>query len=202
MPDKETEFRKIHSAFQPKIFRYLTRLVGNEDAEDLTQEVFVKVNKGLNSFRGESKLSTWIYKIATNTALDRLRSPSFCACKTPIDASVEEADADTEDKDASIIKANMPSAEQELVKKEMNECIQSFINNLPAEYRAVILLSEIEEFKNKEIAKILGITLDAVKIRLHRARTKLKKELEANCNFYRDEQNELACDLKQAFKEF
>jgi RNA polymerase sigma-70 factor (ECF subfamily) len=111
MPDSEIEFQKIHSAFQPKIFRYLTRLVGKNDAEDLTQEVFTKINQGLNAFRGDSKLSTWIYKIATNTALDRLRSPSFCACKTPINESVEEADADTENKDACI-KANTPSAEQ------------------------------------------------------------------------------------------
>jgi RNA polymerase sigma-70 factor (ECF subfamily) len=84
----------------------------------------------------------------------------------------------------------------------MNECIRSFIDNLLADHKAVILLSEIEGLKNKEVAEILGITLDTVKIRLHRARAKLKKELEANCNLYRDEQNELACDLKQAFKEF
>ncbi len=200
MADSELEFPKIHNTFQPKIFRYLTRLAGKDEAEDLTQEVFVKVSKGLKNFREESKLSTWIYKIATNTALDRLRSPSFCACKTLMTDTIEDADADIEC-EVACIKANMPSAEQQLVKKEMNECIRSFIYNLPAAYRAVILLSEIEGLKNGEIAEILGITLDTVKIRLHRARAKLKKELEANCNFYRDEQNELACDLKKAFKE-
>ena len=77
MDGSELEFQKIYDAFQPKIVRYLARLVGEGEAEDLTQEVFFKVNQALENFRGESKLSTWLYRIATNAALDRLRSPSF-----------------------------------------------------------------------------------------------------------------------------
>jgi RNA polymerase sigma-70 factor (ECF subfamily) len=64
------------------------------------------------------------------------------------------------------------------------------------DYRTVIILSEIRDLKNQEVADILGISLDAVKIRLHRARARLKKEFEAGCTFYRDEDNELACDRK------
>src|SRR5574342_539452 len=71
------ELQEIYDAFQPRILRYLTRLVGQFEAEDLTQEVFVKAGQALGSFRGESQLSTWIYRIATNAALDRLRSRSF-----------------------------------------------------------------------------------------------------------------------------
>jgi len=77
MSDIELEFQIIHDTFRPKIYRYLSRMVGEHEAEDLTQEVFVKVNQGLGNFKGESKLTTWLYRIATNAAIDRLRSPSF-----------------------------------------------------------------------------------------------------------------------------
>ncbi len=77
MVAEQLDFQDIFADFQPKILRYLSRMVGEMEAEDLTQETFVKVSQAFESFRGESKLSTWIYRIATNTALDRMRSPSF-----------------------------------------------------------------------------------------------------------------------------
>ncbi len=76
------------------------------------------------------------------------------------------------------------------------------IKHLPENYKTVLVLSELEGLKNQEIAEILVLSLDTVKIRLYRARAKLKKELEIHCNFYHDERNELACDLKSAFREF
>jgi DNA-directed RNA polymerase specialized sigma24 family protein len=71
------EFQSIYDTFRPKILRYLTQLVGEDEAEDLTQTVMVKVSQGLLNFRGDCSLSTWIYRIATNTALDKLRSPAM-----------------------------------------------------------------------------------------------------------------------------
>jgi len=200
MTDREVEVQSIYRTFQPRIVRYLTRLVGEQEAEDLTQEVFLKVAQGLENFRGESQLSTWIYRIATNAALDRLRSPEFkrMAEKRSFRDSTTE---DEENEDDRAVKKES-SVEQKLIRKEMNECIRDFIDNLPESYRAVLTLSELEGLKNMEIAEILGITLDAVKIRLHRARAKLKQELATHCSFYRDEQNELACDLKSAFREY
>ena len=82
----------------------------------------------------------------------------------------------------------------------MNECIREFIDKLPEDYKSVTVLSELEELKNIEISEVLGISLDTVKIRLHRARAKLKKELEAGCIFKRDEENELVCDRKNPTK--
>jgi RNA polymerase sigma factor (sigma-70 family) len=77
MSSDEFEFEQIYAVFQPKIHRFLIRMVGVYEAEDLTQEVFVNVSQALNAFRGESELSTWIYRIATNAAFDRMRSPSY-----------------------------------------------------------------------------------------------------------------------------
>lgn len=203
MDNSELEFQKIYNAFQPRILRYLIRLVGANEAEDVTQEIFVKVNQALETFRGESKLSTWLYRIATHAALDRLRSPSFqrIAQKHLSGDSIEKGEVELGDKDVRTGETT-PSVEQQFVRKEMNKCIRDFIEELPENYRTVVVLSELEGLGNTEIAEILGITLDTVKIRLHRARAKLKKELETHCDFYRDERNEFACDLKSAFEEF
>lgn len=202
MSDNELEFQKIYETFQPKIHRYLTRLVDEHEAEDLTQEVFTKVSQGLKNFRGESQLSTWIYRIATNIAFDRLRNPYFqqMVQKRLSNDSTAEDKISTEN--VVWTSERTPSIDQQLIRKEMNECIQNFIEELPENYRTVLVLSDLEGLKNREIAEILQVSLSTVKIRLHRARAKLKKELEIHCSFYRDERNELACDLKSAFEEF
>ncbi len=82
METTQSEFQEIYDAFQPKILRYLTRMLGSHEAEDLTQEVFLKVDKALGSFKGESRLSTWIYRIATNAALERVMNFSKRDCYT------------------------------------------------------------------------------------------------------------------------
>lgn len=193
----ETEFKKIYDAFQPKILKYLKRLVNNFEAKDLTQEVFMKVSKSIKTFRKESSLSTWIYRIATNTALDRLRSPDYKHMHTE-SPSASENRTETEDMNLWTGKKTTP-IDQQLIRKEMNECIRGLVEKLPEEYRAVLVLAEFEGLKNSEIAEILGITIATVKIRLHRARAKMKNELEGHCSFYRDERNELACDKKSDF---
>ena len=71
MPD----FEKVYEEFHPRILRYLSRMAGEASAEDIAQEAFLKINRGLPGFKGESRLSTWVYRIATNAALDRIRAP-------------------------------------------------------------------------------------------------------------------------------
>jgi RNA polymerase sigma-70 factor (ECF subfamily) len=192
MNTSESEFQKIYDTFQPKILRYLTHLAGEQEAEDLAQDTFVKVHQELENFRGESQLSTWIYRIATNTALDRLRSPSFQrVAQTVLSESLDE----TEIADKVICtEEKKPLIEQQLIREEMNGCIRGYIEKLPESYRTVLVLSEWEALKNNEIAEILGMTLDTVKIRLHRAKSKLKEELETHCEFYWIE--EMPCSVK------
>jgi RNA polymerase sigma-70 factor, ECF subfamily len=168
---------EIYSEFHSKIVRYLTRLVGESEAEDLAQEVFMKAGLALPNFRGEASISTWLYRIATNTAYDRLRSPAFQRMEP-----LEQAEAMPTCESWSSIQP--PLVEQQFVKQEMGECIQRFIADLPENYRAVLLLSDLEEFSNPEIAEILGVTVDTVKIRLHRARSQLREALESRCEHY------------------
>ena len=183
-------FEEIYDSNRARILRYLTRLVGAAEAEDLTQDVFVKVSRGLDGFRDESHVVTWIYRIATNTALDRLRSPSFKAIE-PVE-DVELVSLQTGQKS--------PTVEQQAIKEEMSSCIRHVVDQLPENYRTTIVLSNMEGFKDSEIADILGLTLPAAKITLHRARARLKKTLSNYCIFYRTEENELACDRKVGFE--
>jgi RNA polymerase sigma-70 factor (ECF subfamily) len=164
-------------------------MVGDYEAEDLTQEVFIKVSQSLGDFRSESQLSTWIYRIASNAAIDRLRSRPYRAESGSV-ALVDASDIDTADNAAE------ERPDRALIRKEMNECISGLIDTLPEDYRIVIMLSEIGGFQNREIADRLCISIENVKIRLHRARKHLKELMERSCTLYRDDRNELACDRK------
>jgi RNA polymerase sigma-70 factor, ECF subfamily len=181
------DFKSVHDRLRPRVLRYLTRLIGECDAEDVAQSVMLKVSEGLRDFRGDSNVSTWIYRIATNAALDRLRVKS----NQPLSDTELESDAD----DVAPA-AQSAWLEKTVIREEMNACIREFIERLPVTYKTVMVLSELEGFKNAEIAAILGVSLHTVKIRLHRAREKLRNELTAGCSFYRDECDELACDRK------
>ena len=178
---REDDFEQVYREFSARIRRYLARLAGDHQAEDLTQEVFVRVSRSLGGFRGDSKLSTWIYRIATNVALDRLR-----AAKDDRPLEDEAAIADPE-----------ATVEQALIRDEMRECIRDFVGALPADSRAVLALSELEELTDREIAEVLGIGVEAMKMRLHRARARLRASMTSGCDVYRDERNEVACHPKE-----
>lgn len=187
------DFQTIHASYRQRISRYLARLVGQSEAEDLTQEVFVRVSRGLADFRGDAKISTWIYRIATNVATDRLRSRSFKESQrdqanSTGEGSIQDVDALPEEK--------RPSLERQLVRQEMSSCVHDYVETLPVNYRAVVTLSDVEGLTNQEIGEVLGLTLDTVKIRLHRGRAMLRKKLETGCQFDRDEEGILVCDPK------
>lgn len=194
MHEPALEFHEVYISFQPKILAYLTRLAGPEEAEDLCQETFLKVEQGLSGFRGEAQLSTWIYRIASHVFHDRLRSRSF---KQRHSEQPTELDGDLLEDRQPLSHEAKPHVDQQVIRKEMNSCIRGYIEQLPQGSREVLLLSEVEGFKNREIAEILQISLDNVKIRLHRARGQLKESLQDHCDFYLDERSEVACDRKQ-----
>ena len=186
------DFDEIYVELQPKINNYLTRLLGNQDVEDSVQEVFTKVSSSLANFKGQSKISTWVYRIATNTAIDKLRSPA---------SRQKSGQAPLEDNPGVQITASTATqsdtpTDQKIIRKEMSECVREYVDRLPPDYRTVLILKELEGFKNREIADILQITLENVKVRLHRARARLKQELDNGCEFYQNDDGALACDRK------
>ncbi len=181
MNESTLDFQQVYAEFQPKILHYLTRMVGEPEAEDLTQEVFARVYRALGSFRGESKLSTWIYRIATNAALDKLREPAFRQiAQDGLPEDPDAAEFEVEDQDVWTGEEK-PTPEQQVFFKERVDCYCDFIKALPQNYRAVVALSELGELAASDIADLLGLSLDVVKIRLHRGRLRLLQELKSHC---------------------
>jgi RNA polymerase sigma-70 factor (ECF subfamily) len=192
--DADLDFQSVFSEFQKPVYNYVLRMVKDRSlAEELTQDIFVKTHKSLSEFRGDSKVSTWIFRIATNTCLDHFRSkPHKKDEKTDLLSPEDLLKSTLPDGDRK-----PPTAEEELINIEMSSCVHGYINDLPEEYRAVILLHDLQGFTNAEIARITGTTLDNVKIRLHRARRKMKEVFSSKCSFYRDERNVLRCVQKE-----
>ncbi len=181
MSEGVLDFEKIHADFRPRIQRYLTHLVGEQESEDLTQEVFVRISQALPTFRGESQLSTWIYRIATNAALDKLRTPAFKrVVQDELSDGLDSDELEIEDRNVWTGE-EIPSPEQQLIREERYECYCDFLEDLPPNYRTIVALSELEELAANTIAEILGLSLDVVKIRLHRGRVRLLQELKSHC---------------------
>ncbi len=186
-----TDFDAIYAEYSPRIRRYLARLLGPGEADDAAQDVFVKASRALDQFRGESSLSTWLYRIATNTAADRARGAEYRA-------SLHASEVDSSESGCAALAVQELSAERQAIRDEMSGCVRSVLAELPEGYRTVLALSEMEDLKDREIAEVLDITREAVKIRLHRARAALRQRLEARCSFYRDPENTLVCDIRRA----
>jgi RNA polymerase sigma-70 factor (ECF subfamily) len=186
----DEEFRALYDAHASRIRRYAARLVGEAEAEDVTQEVFARAHRAIATHRGDSRLSTWLFRIATNAAVDRLRS---AARREAPGARTEQADAAEEEILAGGA-ACEAEADSRVIRKEMSGCVLGLVDRLAPPHRAVILLGELRDLSDREIADALGITLEAAKMRLHRARRELRKLLESSCSLYRDERNELACE--------
>jgi RNA polymerase sigma-70 factor, ECF subfamily len=174
MTSSELDFEKIHGEYRPRILRYLTRLVGEFEAEDLTQEVFLKIDQALHTFRGDAQLGTWIYRIATNAALDRLRQrPRQSVAAGQEEAELEERDAWSGEP--------VLTPEQQVFLKQGFDCFYDFLQSLPETYRLVVALDQLGEYPAREIAEMLGLSVEAVKMRLHRGKARLLEELKARC---------------------
>jgi RNA polymerase sigma-70 factor (ECF subfamily) len=170
-----------------RIFRYIMSMVRDTaEAEDLTQETFLRAYHRRDSLRDEGAQTAWLYRIATYVSLDRLRQ---YARRNP-----KESDTDLDQVD--IPESDAPSMQELLERDEMSECVQGYLNRLSDNYRAVILLHDMHELTAMEIAQLLGESLPTIKIRLHRARRKLSMALGTGCHFSHNERDVLVCESK------
>ncbi len=170
-----------------RIFRYVASMVHDTaEAEDLTQETFLRAYRNRDSLRNEGAQIAWLYRIATHVCLDRLRQYARRAPKE------SETDLD----EVEVAEPDSPSLQQTIERGEMSACVQRYLTNLSDSYRSVILLHDMHDLTAAEIAELLGESLANVKIRLHRARQKLRVALHAGCDFSYDERNELTCESK------
>ena len=166
------------------LLRYLRRYVGERAvAEDLLQETLIRIAGGLQGFAGRASLKTWAFSIATRVAADYFRQPSMRVHIVDVDESVESP-------------ADDRAADQQLVIDEMNACVRQVIDSLPEDYRAALVLHDLEGMTAEQTAEIMGCALPTAKIRIHRARLRLRDALQQECSFYRDRDNVLRCDRK------
>ena len=173
---------EIYDQYYQRVRKFILHTVRNEwVADDLVQETFIRINHNLADVRDASKLKAWIFRIAYNICQDYFRRQGKTANLGLEESSGEPA------------AAKAPTIQKELEQGQMRKCVFGLVNHLPESLRSVIILSDISEFSQREIAEILGITVGNVKIRLHRARKKLKALLEEHCVFEVDERNVLTC---------
>ncbi|RUS53255.1 RNA polymerase sigma factor SigW [Kurthia sp. 3B1D] len=168
----QSAYADIVSLYQQSLHQVCYRMLGNkEEAEDAAQEAFIKAYIHLHTYDQKRKFSTWLYRIATNLCIDRIRKkkPDYY-----LDAEVPG----TEGLDMySQLAVDELLPEEELERMELQERIQYEISRLPDKYRAVIILKYIEELPLQEISDILDIPLGTVKTRVHRGREALRKQL-------------------------
>lgn len=187
------EFENLYKDYAPGLKIYLARIAPLSDTEDLFQTVCEKINKELYNFKGLSSIKTWLYKIATNAAYDALRSLSS---KKQI-FNQHSVDPDAHEKNHQSFFGSKELTDLVLMKKQMSACVLDVIETLEDPYKTVMILKHLEDFTNKEIAQILQISVENVKIISHRGKNKLKKKLEHKCSFSYDERNVFVCVPKQ-----
>jgi RNA polymerase sigma-70 factor, ECF subfamily len=150
----------------------------------VVQETFLRAQSNLESVREPDKMAAWLFRVAHNLCMDQLRARQ---------ASRIDQAADVEMARGARVEA---CAQSELERSEMSVCVRSKVDQLPDTDRSVILLCDIAGLSQDEIARVLGIGVGAVKVRLHRARKKLRAVLECDCSFERDGRNVLVCEPK------
>ena len=175
-------FEDVARELAQPIMRYLERYVGDRAvADDLWQEALLRVHQGLSSFSGRSSIKTWAFSIASRVAADYFRHPGRKA--RIVELNEEQVDLGLE-------------IDERLVIDEMNECVRQVIDSLPDAYREALILHDLEGLSAEQTAEICDCSVASAKIRIHRARVRLKEALKTQCEFYRDSESVFRCDRK------
>ncbi len=170
-------FETLVLEYEKNVYNIALRMTGNsEDASDMTQEAFIKAYNSLQSFRGDSKFSVWLYRIVSNVCLDFLRSKNR---RPTVSLSVEDDDGEDTQLDVA---DESHSPEQLLDRKLTRESVRRGLDSLPPDYRQILLLREMQGLSYDEIAQTLDLEVGTVKSRIFRARKRL-------CTFLIDDGN-------------
>ena len=161
------DFEKLVAAYEKNVYNIALRMVGDpEDAADMTQETFIKAYRALSSFRGDSKFSSWLYRIASNVCLDFLRSRS----RHP---QVSLSTVDEDDRATLELPDMRQNPEEQLMKKLGLEAVRRGLEQLPEQQRQILVLRELGGLSYAELAQTLGLEEGTVKSRIFRARKRL-----------------------------
>lgn len=192
------ELGQVYEAYRGKVVAYAAKLLGSGEADDVAQEVFVKVGRSLGSLADPAKLGSWIYAITLNTVRDAARKRSSGLVRLGVGPGSATGGRDEESVIARAPDVASRGPEEAAIHNEMVACYLDYVRQLPPSYYEVYALSEFEHLSNDQIAQRLGRSLATVKIRLHRARTRLYDELRRNCRCYFNERGELMGEPRTA----
>jgi RNA polymerase sigma-70 factor, ECF subfamily len=174
----ETAFDQFVDIYRVKLFQYSYLMCGHyEDAEEVAQEALIKVFENFHQLRDAERLKGWVFRIARNACLMKRRKSVFAPT---VELSLDELRPDHAHDGE--VKLEIPDVgelpESALLKNELRQVIDKAIRELPEMYRSVMLLRDVEDLTTEETARVLDLTTDAVKSRLHRARLQIRKRLE------------------------
>jgi len=188
--EASTEFAAICREYRGRVVAYAAKLMGKDEAEDIAQEVFLKVSRSLDTLLDRSRLAPWIFTITLNTVRDMARSARRRAASAAVPVLEEHESTNP----LLVLPAPARSPEENAIRNEMVACYLEYLESLPHDFYEVYVLSEFEDLTNPEIARRLSLPVSTVKIRLHRARARLHEELRRNCRCYRNERGELMAE--------
>jgi RNA polymerase sigma-70 factor (ECF subfamily) len=151
----------LYERYRRRVFALIARIVGAQDAEELTQDVFLRAFRGLEKFRGEAQLSTWMYRLAVNAALSHATRAQARSRRNVSDEALEKMPARDD---------GSPDHGDPRLRAKLAEALEA----LPAGYRAVLVLHDVEGLQHDEIAVILGCRVGTSKSQLHKARAKMR----------------------------
>jgi RNA polymerase sigma-70 factor, ECF subfamily len=178
------DFWEIYDRYYARVRGYAASMLRDGSAsDDVVQETFLRAQTRLESMREPDKVAAWLFRVAHNLCMDQLRARKASRIDPETDP---EAAAD----------CGSGSVQRDLERGEMSACVREKVDHLPETDRSVILLYDIMALSHQEIADVLGIEVGAVKVRLHRARRKLRALLQGSCTFERDERDVLVCEPK------
>lgn len=171
----EKAFVECVQEYQDKVYNLLYRMLGSrEEAEDVAQEVFVTVFKSIDSFRGDSKLSTWMYRIAANQCKNRIKYLGRRAQRATAELD-DAAERELLQGQPHAMAPHVAGPDQVLEGLQLERLVQQAIAQLDEEHRLLIVLRDVEDLSYEEIAQITGLAEGTIKSRLHRARMALKE---------------------------
>jgi RNA polymerase sigma-70 factor (ECF subfamily) len=166
---------KVFRDYAPRVYNLARRMLNNDaDAEDVTQDVLLQVVRKLGSFRGESEFPTWLHRVTVNMALAHRNKRSHRQEREvhdPLDHSFDDGHH------AGHVRPWSVAPDQPVLDRETRELIEKAIRELPEIYRDVYVLADVEGLPNAEIGDLLGLSLPAVKSRLHRGRLLMRNAL-------------------------
>lgn len=171
--DKE-KFRLLIEKYKQMVFRTCIGFVHDkDDADDLTQEVFIQAYKSLSKFKMESAFSTWLYRISVNASLNKIRKTSGRSFSHRLGSVFSKEDKN----DPLFLASDMEDPESILIRQEHSQWLQKALDSLPGNQRTAIILSKYDDLPQKEIAEVMDITEGAVEALLQRAKKNLRKRL-------------------------